>query len=383
MRRDLVVAALCIVALLVAAFVTAKKPAPSPLPTRASTDYAAGGYRAFYELVAREGQRVERFHEHHDALDDSVDTLVMAFPDPLLGTEWNDSEKDAVRAWIRAGGRLIDIGVTPSTAHEDLKAETVLGVAGFPDRGALDGPWSAQVSSIGPRGGERLRVNKGHHAQTMLADRSGPLVMRYRLGKGDVIAIAPDALFENRYLGVADDARLAYLAAQPRHPGGVVAFDEAIRGDVSEKPWYTAIDVPERIGLAILTLAGLLWLLYGFFRLGPPVRLRPLREPTSREFLAAVAALYARARARGHARDALLADARRNLEHAARTPENVALLARANASATRPITTDAELVRLAALARTTREEIIRVRGNAAIHRRRTFAGGPGAGHRRQ
>jgi hypothetical protein len=381
-RRDLIVAALCIVALLVASVLTAKRPEPSKYPTRDSSDYAFGGYRAFYDLVAREGQRVERFHEHHDALDGSVDTLVMAFPDPMLGPQWNDSENDAVRAWIRAGGRLIDIGITPPTAHEDLKAETVLGVAGLPDHGRLHGPWSAQVATVGPRGGERLRVNPGHHAQILLADRSGALVMRYRLGKGDVIAIAPDALFENRNLGIGDDARLAYLAAQPRHAGGVVAFDEAIRGDVSEKPWYTAIDVPERIGLAILTLAGLLWLLYGFFRLGPPVRLRPLREPTSREFLAAVAALYARARARGHARDALLADARRNLERAPRTPENVALLARANASATRPITTDAELVRLAALARTTREEIIRVRGNAAIHRRRTFAGGPGAGHRR-
>jgi hypothetical protein len=187
--------------------------------------------------------------------------------------------------------------------------------------------------------------------------------------------------FENRNLARGDTSRLAYLVGQPRHGGAVVSFDEAIRGDISEKPWYRALDVPERLGLALLALAGLAWLVYGFFRLGPAVRLRAPREPTSREFLDAVAALYARAQARDHARDALLADARRNLERAPRTPETLALQAQATEAANRPIPNDAALVGVALLARTAREEMIRAGRNAAPNRRRTPASRAGAGHR--
>ncbi len=115
---------------------------------------------------------------------------------------------------------------------------------------------------------------------------------------------------------------------RPRRPGGVVAFDEAIRGDIVERPWYQALDTGERVALAFAVPAGLLWLAYGIVPLGPAHRMTPPREPTSAEFVDAVAALYGRARARDHARDALLADARHSLERAARTAETRALAAR-------------------------------------------------------
>ncbi|HWT07400.1 MAG TPA: hypothetical protein VN224_16665 [Xanthomonadales bacterium] len=185
------------------------------------------------------------------------------------------------------------------------------------------------------------------------ADGNGALVVRYRVGRGEVIGVASGTFFENRALGRGDDARLAYLAARPGH-GGVVAFDEAVRGDIVEKPWYRALDAPELVALTVAALAGLLWLLYGIIPLGPAVRLRAAREPTSEEFVDAVAALYERARARDHARDALVADARRALEHAPRTAENTALAARVAAAATEPLANDAALVALAKIARTAR-----------------------------
>jgi hypothetical protein len=324
--------------------------------------------------------RVDRFRLHHDGLADT-DTLVAAFPENVRSAYWDDNERTALRTWIRNGGRLIDIGPTPSTQHADIHGESVLGKVTSGGGGPLTGPWSVIVRALPDRGSIRLKPQPHAHVTTLLADHAGILVARYTLGLGDVIAVTNARWFENRNLARGDTSRLAYLVGQPRHGGAVVSFDEAIRGDISEKPWYRALDVPERLGLALLALAGLAWLVYGFFRLGPAVRLRAPREPTSREFLDAVAALYARAQARDHARDALLADARRNLERAPRTPETLALQAQATEAANRPIPNDAALVGVALLARTAREEMIRAGRNAAPNRRRTPASRAGAGHR--
>jgi hypothetical protein len=175
---------------------------------------------------------------------------------------------------------------------------------------------------------------------------------------------------------------LAYLAARPGRSGGTVAFDETIRGDFTEKAWYLALNMPELVALAFLFVAGLLWLAYGLFPLGPPVRLRAPREPTSHEFVDAVAALYGRIRARDHARDALTADAHRNVERLPRTAANIALAVHVAGAAADPVPDDATLVAVAALARTAREESIRAGRNAAITSRRTPSGRAGTGRRR-
>ena len=237
------------------------------------------------------------------------------------------------------------------------------------------------MPALSDRGPKRLVAVKGAQVERLLGDGAGALVVRYRYGRGEVVGVASAALFENRAIGRADDARLAFLAARPGRPGGTVAFDEAVRGDIVEKPWYRALTAPELLALALAALAGLLWLAYGIVPLGPPVRLRPAREPTSAEFVDAVAALYARARAREHARDALVRDARRSLERAPRTAANAALAERVNAARTDPLTDDAALVAVAALARTAREETVRAtnpdrrfaspaRGTGARRRRR-------------
>ena len=207
--------------------------------------------------------------------------------------------------------------------------------------------------------------------------------MRYRYGRGQVVGIANAALFENRAIGRGDAARLAYLVAQPGRRGGTVAFDEAVRGDVVEKPWYHALD---RARAASRSRSprwpGLLWLAHGIVPLGPAVRLRAPREPTSEEFVDAVAALYERARARDHARDALLRDARRSLERAPRTAENAALEQRVAAAADEPLSDDAALIAVARLARTARENdttMVMDRAQSSRARRRTLVARPDRG----
>lgn len=373
MRRDVVVGGLALVALAVVSLFGHKGENPKGA-TRASADYSFGGYRAWYELLDREGVAVQRFRRHHDALRDSgIDTLVVAFPDKPLPRLWNAAERDALRAWVRAGGRLVDVGTTPGVDDDDSKGEVVFITSAHADRGPLRGPWSAFVAALPDRGTERLAPEKHARVETLLADHAGPLVVRYRYGRGEVVGVTPAALFENRALGRGDAARLAFLAARPGRRSGIVAFDEAVRGDIVEKPWYRALGAPVLVALALAALAGLLWLAYGIVPLGPAVRLRAAREPTSEEFVDAVAALYERARARDHARNALVADARRALERAPRTAENVALGERVAAAATEPLAADGALIAVAQLARTARENVKtmtadRIRSNRARHR---------------
>lgn len=379
MTRDRAVAALLLLALLVVGYLGARPAATGT--TRASADATAGGYRAWYELEEREGLRTARFRRHHDALgSERIDTLIVAFPGAGVPARWDRGEDRALDAWVERGGYAVAVGPAPSTGAAPKAGDVTAHIAhGVP--GALRGPWSAYVHDLRERGTLRIVAPRSVHPATLLADGAGALVVRYRQGRGTYLAVASAAPFENHVLGTGDNARLAFLLAQPRRSGGVVAFDEAVRGDIVEGPWYRALDAAEKLALAIAAFAGLLWLLGGLVRLGPPVRLRAPREPTSAEFVDAYAALYARARSRDHARDALVADARRALERAPRTAENGALAARAEAAAHTPVGDDAALVAVARLARTIREDTIRE--HDVIRHRAAASGGFGAGRRRR
>jgi Domain of unknown function (DUF4350) len=373
-RRELAVAALAVLALIAASLLGDRSAKPQAA-THASGDYSFGGYRAWYELLGREGVRVEQFRRHHDALADSgVDTLVVAFPDEPVPHLWDAAERDALRAWVRRGGRLVDVGLTPPADKNDAKGERVFIDETRGDRGPLRGAWSPLVAALAERGTDRLAPAKGAHVETLLRDKAGALVVRYRYGRGQVVGVSSAALFENRALARGDAARLAFLVARPGRTDGTIAFDESVRGDVVDKPWYRALTPPELVALALAGLAGVLWLLYGIVPLGPAVRLRAPREPASDEFVDAVAALYERARARDHARDALLRDARRSLERAPRTQANAVLARRAQAARFEPSSGDDDLIAVAQLARSAREETVR-----ATHPDRRFgASAPGA-----
>jgi hypothetical protein len=379
-RRDLLLGALALLAVIGVSLLGRHEETPKR-PTRGSADFSPGGYRAWYDLMAREGVRVARYRQHHDALPNSgIDTLVLAFPDGSFAM-WDAAERDAVRAWVRAGGRLIDIGLTPPTRRDNDKDEVAFLEERPVERGPLHGAWASLVAALPQRGTERLVPAEHKKFQTLLGDRAGALAVRFRYGKGEVIGLADAATFQNDALERGDAARLAYLAARPGTPNGIVAFDEAVRWDLVEKPWYEALNAPELVALGIAALAGLLWLLYGIVPLGPPVRLRAPREPTSEEFVDAVAALYQRARARDHARDALVADARRSLDRAPRTAANLALAKSVLYTATYSFADDAALIDVAKLARTAREETIRA--TSPDRRSGAFARGVGARRRRR
>jgi Domain of unknown function (DUF4350) len=381
-KRDLVLGGLLVALLLAVTLLTARTAEKTPLASHASGDFGFGGYRAWYDVLAREGVDVRRFRRDHAALAGAgIDTLVVAFPAAGLPSTWHAADAAAVHAWIARGGKLVDIGETPRTKRDDDASAQVFLKDTAGSHSPLRGPWTRAVAALDERGTSRLDIKPHARVETLLADGAGPLVVRYREGKGEVVGVADPRPFENRSLAHADAARLAYLVAQPRHAGGAVAFDETIRAEAAGKPWYLALTAPELLALALAALAGLLWLAYGLVPLGPPVRLFAPREPTSAEFLDAVAALYGRAGARAHARDALVADARRTLERAPRTAENDALAVRIAGAARTAPPDDAALVAVAQLARLAREDS--VRAHNPDRRRAALTGGAGARRRRR
>jgi hypothetical protein len=151
----------------------------------------------------------------------------------------------------------------------------------------------------------------------------------------------------------------------------VVAFDDGLHGALIDRPWYRALPLPVRVALGFGVLALALGLAGSALPGSPPMPSRPPREPTSAEFLDALAALYARTGARSATRDVLAADA---LAAAARSaglaenapPERVArrvaergggdAVGRLVRALDEPIRTDGELLASAKLAHLVRKE---------------------------
>src|ERR1700694_1796779 len=84
--------------------------------TYSSYDAHAGGYRAWYELLQREGMRVVRVEERPVCSDKSITTLIMS-PSLLESTLRVERTQDTsgmpqaidlenLRDWVKRGGRL-------------------------------------------------------------------------------------------------------------------------------------------------------------------------------------------------------------------------------------------------------------------------------------
>jgi hypothetical protein len=164
-KRDAVAGAL-LLAVLVAVSLLGHRPEGPKAATHASGDYSFGGYRAWYELMAREGVGVTRFRRHHDALrENKIDTLVVAFPDAPVRSAWDANEHAALRAWVRGGGRLVDIGLWPSSGKDNAKGELVFldnaqGAKRGAKRGGARGPRSSARSATAASCGSSPRSTR-------------------------------------------------------------------------------------------------------------------------------------------------------------------------------------------------------------------------------
>jgi hypothetical protein len=299
LRLSDVLLAAAVLAGMVLVALLGKSPAAA-FDTFSASDFRSGGYAAWFALLQREGFETQAFARRPAELDARVATLIAATPTVASDTGSRDAaDQAALGHWVAAGGRLIALGAADAFRIAGSHTIGVRPATATARRtgGPLYGPLARAVARLAGLSAERLRHARRLGGRVLLADRGGAIVLRVPYGRGAIDYVSDPHPFDNQWIAHADNARLAFALARPAG-GGAVAFDETLHGVLIERRWWQAIDVPERTALVGIAFAILLALGGSALRLGPAIALREVREPASDEFVAAVAALYQRNRAR-------------------------------------------------------------------------------------
>jgi len=291
--------------------------------TFSSFDYQHGGYRAWFDMLRDEGIRVARYQRRPAYLSDSVATLVVAnnvFDEELRqefgqpSGVYTNADLLALEQWVRGGGRLVWL-VDEATSLESSSVKGALRSAidrvsedplrlpfvanlGREKDAALaiaPSPFTQGVGAVSGNSGLRVPFDNDFALSPLVADRAGIVVGWYPLGKGSVIVVTDETLFENGRLAKTDNARLAYdLATYALQPGQTVAFEEWSHGYQSGDTWWAILPQPFRVAFGIAGVALLLLLFGATWRFGPAVPLPENNERTSFEYLTSMAGLLER-----------------------------------------------------------------------------------------
>ena len=293
---------------------------PSPLDSYSTYDAGSGGYRGFYDVLAREGLHVERFELRPAFLDSAIATLVYVEPragDPRAQTPTR-ADIDALEVWVRGGGSLLYIGSDDAAA-----AAGILGLPRVAHTRTLGGSRESIAPLLRRLGVERIASLEAfryavvpRRIDVLAGDARGALVVRYPFGRGTVTAAIDRAAFSNAGIAVGDRARLAYALARPRDAVGIVAFDEVPHGYATPDRWWSIVPRPFAIALGLALVALLVAIAGAALRLGPALLPIPRDDRSTADFVDAVASLYERnAEVRGTLREAA-ASTTRALAHA-------------------------------------------------------------------
>ena len=293
--------------------------------TFSTFDYRSGGYRAWFDLLDCLGRKPERFERYPVFLDGSVATLIAADPLPFTdGGSVSEANAAALARWVRDGGRLVLIGqgaLSDALAKELAPPDVAVQA---PRKGAVPilAPSfaAAGVRRIAAAGSSRFAPAKG--VEVLLADERGSIVVRKRAGKGELIAVADQQPFTNSHIASLDNARLATALATVR-PGGSLAFDESLHGYLISEHWWQLVPGPFLVAIGFTLAAVALGAIGAAVRLGPPILPRKRREATSSEYIDALAALFERAGASGHAITTAYISTRRAIARSLGFPDEI------------------------------------------------------------
>lgn len=353
MSRRVAFGALLVLAVLVGTFLSAARRTDGPPLDPDST--SPDGARALVELLDRFGD---------------VDVLG-AVPGPeqttavVLQDRFDRDAEAGLRDWVRQGGTLLvaDRGsalLPPVLGPFGGEASVRCDVAGLEGVRTLD------------LGDGAVLDGAGSTASCATADGSS-LVVEERLGDGRIVALGGPGILTNERLDEADNAIVAVGLLVPE-PGTRVAFlQPRLRVGTGERSLVDLVDTPVRAALAQLAVAFGIVVLWRARRLGRPVVEPQQVRIEGAELTDAVGRLLARSRDAGRAAAVLRDRARRDLSGPLGLPldapaaQVVDALARrtslgpdeARRAALDPVTTDDELVAVAALLARAREEITR------------------------
>jgi hypothetical protein len=292
--------------------------------TFSSYDYQPGGYHAWYDLLQREGFRVQRFQRRPAYLNDAVDTLIIANNayDAMLRSKNGQSlgffapaDFVALQRWVKNGGHLVwlsdtaaAVGLPDLLSRQIHQGESAQGDLHFPPLAqsglkkdeaiaVAASSLTAGVHSVSGLGTYRIPFAGSTTVVPLVADDTGATAVWYRLGKGAIIVVSDESLFQNSRLAKADNARLAYNFAVSDVPRGTVAFEEWSHGYQAGDTWWTILPKPLQWAILIFGGAVLLAIIGSVIRFGPAVRLPVDNERTSEEYVRSMAGLMKRAHA--------------------------------------------------------------------------------------
>jgi hypothetical protein len=291
--------------------------APRNVSVYSTYDSGPNGYRALYEVLRQAGVKVTRFERVPATLDRSISTLVVTgYENDPSRKPLDSKDAAALSSFVRNGGRLVAID------NDFAGPADVTPGAGFTlpahGNGAIALARSAFTRSVTSVNGPvasafPFSLRRG---VPLLANQRGMVAIWYRFGRGEVIAITAPALFSNRRLRDAGNARFAYNVMAGH---GDVAFDEYVHGYDQSLTLWGALPAPVHAAVWVVLSIALLALIGANVRFAPP---RTVREPDERDsagYIASLAELMRRSRRRpsnGAVVHQAVLDFRRRKEHA-------------------------------------------------------------------
>lgn len=351
MSRRALFGALLVLAVLAGAYLTAARRTEGPPLDPDST--AADGARAVVELTRTFGS-MEVVDEVPGPM---VDTAL------VLQDRFDRDGAAALRAWVRDGGTLVvadpDSTLTPPVVGTtDGTVEVACGLPELADVARLDL-------------GQGLRFDVPAGAASCAAEGAGGVVVAEPLGDGRIVSVGGPAPFTNRLLASADNAVLATALLVPDDGARSAFVRPSLVVGTGDQGLVDLIGTPVRAALAQLVVAFVVVALWRARRLGRPVAEPQPVQIESSELTQAVGRLLGRTQRPARAAAVLRDQARRELSGPLGLPLDapadlvVSTLAsrstlssdEARRATVAPVTTDDELVEVAALLARIRQEI--------------------------
>lgn len=258
----------------------------------ASSSYATGadGDAALATLLSRAGHVVQRARvAPHTANLLPGDTAVVLDPPFVL-----PADIDALRAFVRAGGRLVASPGGSNWLRHVITEGPVDGAPGVVTAHPL-APLRelSRVSTVTTAGDNAWAEARG--TLPVIGDARSSVVVAAHPGAGQAFLLADATPLQNAYLGRSDNAQLALALAGPARRR--VVFFESYHG-YGRGSGLAAIPSSWQRALLLAAGAALLFMFARVRRLGPAEeQMRPF-APARREYVDALAATLARTRDR-------------------------------------------------------------------------------------
>ena len=346
MSRRIAFGALLVAAVLVGAYLTAARQTQGPPLDPTST--APDGAKAVVELV----DALAAMEVRDEVPDAGIDTAL------VLQDRFDRDAEQALLAWVRAGGTLVVADAGSTTTPPVVGAAT----------GQVDVDCAGDVPP-GLGAAQRLEVGDGLLLEVPTGAAScgpsgdGAFVVVEPQGAGRIVAVGGPDAFTNRNLDEADNAVLAAALLAPDAGSRSAFLRPSLLVGSGDRSLVDLVDTPVRAALAQLVVAFLVAALWRGRRLGRPVA-EPQPVPIeSSELTQAVARLLGRADRPGRAAAVLRDRARRDLSGPLGIPLDASgdavvdaitrrtglTDAEARRAALDPVTSDDDLVAVAAL----------------------------------